>query len=130
MHMETSLYIAQLLSPILFFGGIAILAKREELRRSVEDYVGNSTFVFVTSLLAMLIGLNFVVQQRVWDDTWETVITLIGWLILTKAMIVMFMPNDVLRKVVRHFNRPENYVIKGVAWIVLGAYLAMLGYGM
>jgi hypothetical protein len=129
MHMNTSFYLAQLLAPILIFGGVSLLVNRKELKKSAEDFFSSSIASMYVGLFALFIGLFIAVSHNVWDGTWRSVITLLGWIIIVKSVFLLISPHEVIEEIVRRCNKLEVYMMQGIVWIVFGLYLALVGFG-
>ena len=77
--MDTSLFIARLIGPLLLAVGAATLINQANMRQMATDFLASRPLVFVVGFLTLLGGLVIVNTHNVWEG-WPVIITIFGWL--------------------------------------------------
>ena len=95
--MDTSLFLARLIGPMLLVVGLGVLINRENFRAMAKELIASREQMFIIGLLTLLGGLAIVNTHNVWNG-WPTIITVFGWIfVIGGAMRVLF--PDVVRSI-------------------------------
>ena len=78
--MQTSLFLAKLLGPVLFVTGIGLLANRAGYQAMAKEFLKSRALIYLAGLLALIPGIALVLVHNVWAADWRVLITLFGWL--------------------------------------------------
>lgn len=115
----------------LYFIITAILAlSRQQNMLSVARVFGKDhAYRFSMAALMTLGGLFMVVSYYDWSTLAKSIITLTGWLVLVKGLVLFYMSDAKFMKLVNGFNKEWWYTAWGVVMLLVGAYLAALGFG-
>ncbi len=89
--MDTSLFIARLLGPLLLVVGAATLLNQANIRQMATDFLEQSPLVYVVGVLTLLGGLVIVNTHNVWQG-WPVIITIFGWLCVIGGAIRILVP--------------------------------------
>jgi hypothetical protein len=84
--------------------------------------------VFAT--FALIGGLMLALADPLWQTLPSVIISLIGWMAALEGLVYLALPDDQLAKLVAMFNKPAAYLVGGIVAMVLGIYLAAIGFGM
>jgi len=128
--METTLFLAKVFGLYLLAMGLLMALRRKELSATVEALADNRPLVFLVGVLVLILGLALVVSHNVWIAGWPLVVTVLSWLVLTKALAYLLLPFEVTARLVRWLNRPAWFVMGGALWAALGFFLAGKGFGL
>ncbi len=128
--METTLFLAKVFGLYLLAMGLLMALRRKELSATVEALADNRPLVFLVGVLVLILGLVLVVSHNVWIAGWPLVVTVLSWLVLTKALAYLLLPFEVTARLVRWLNRPAWFVMGGALWAALGFFLAGKGFGL
>ncbi len=127
--MQATGYLARLLGLFSILTGLALIGRRQEMVAAVDALTHNPTLLLLVGLIALGIGLALVLAHNVWSGgVRPIVVTLIGWLILLRGLLILFFPASVVATLYEalHFGR-LLYLYASIA-LVLGIYLAMAGF--
>ena len=58
----------------------------------------------------------------------QIVITIFGWAMVIKGLIISIMPIEFVEKLIMKVNRPTYYKISGVVMILIGLWLSVAGF--
>ncbi|MBI5138330.1 MAG: hypothetical protein HZA95_00850 [Candidatus Vogelbacteria bacterium] len=128
--MELSLFLAKLIGLYLIIEGLVLLFRGAMLRRVLGDFMHTPALRYITGVLVLLVGLSMVISHNIWEWSWLGLVTLIGWLILIKSVMYLFMGEKSVAKLYKSFDKKGYYVTAGVIALVLGIYLAKIGFGI
>ena len=127
--METSLFLAKLIGPILVIAGVGLLLNRDTYRTAVEQIVNSWALIFVMGALDFAGGLAIALTHNVWAWNWPVIITLIGWLMIVRGALRILFPQAVADLGARILARsPQALSVSGAVSIVLGAILFWKGF--
>jgi hypothetical protein len=103
----------------LLVRGSAIIAA------SVAD--GPVMLVYATISLAM--GIATVLGHNVWSGgALPVVVTLVGWLILAKGVLLLFFSPDAVSQMFEQMRYAEHYYLYLAPALVIGLYLTWAGF--
>jgi uncharacterized protein YjeT (DUF2065 family) len=126
--METSLFLAQLIGPVLIVIGVGLLLKKTEFREMATDFLSSRALIFVSGLLTLVTGLAIVLTHNVWEFNWPVIITILGWLSVFGGVFRILFPDSVQSMGTSMLDKPAMMTVSGVIQIVLGLWLSYVGY--
>lgn len=122
-------YLARLIGLFCIVAGLAMTGRRQEMVAAVDGLTHTPTLLLLVGLIALGVGLAMVLAHNVWSGGFlPVVVTLIGWLILLRGLVLLFLPAAMVATLFEalHFAR-LLYLYASIA-LVLGIYLAMAGF--
>lgn len=126
--METSLFLAQLIGPVLIVIGLGLLLKKTEFREMATDFLSSRALIFVSGLLTLVAGLAIVLTHNVWEFNWPVIITILGWLSVFGGVFRILFPDSVQSVGTSMLDKPAMMTVSGAIQIVLGLWLSYVGY--
>ena len=103
-----------------------LLIVRPKRMSQLLAYLEDEKYLVLTSLLAIIIGLINILVHNIWEFSWKLIITLLGWISLTKGIIRFSFPRTAL-KALNAFNiKWIPYFL--VALFILGVLLLNEAY--
>jgi uncharacterized protein YjeT (DUF2065 family) len=126
--METSLFLAQLIGPVLIVIGVGLLLKQTEFREMATDFLSSRALIFVSGLLTLVTGLAIVLTHNVWEFNWPVIITILGWLSVFGGVFRILFPDSVQSMGTSMLDKPATMTVSGAIQIVLGLWLSYVGY--
>jgi uncharacterized protein YjeT (DUF2065 family) len=126
--METSLFLAQLIGPVLIVIGVGLLLKKTEFREMATDFLSSRALIFVSGLLTLVTGLAIVLTHNVWEFNWPVIITILGWLSVFGGVFRILFPDSVQSVGTSMLDKPATMTVSGAIQIVLGLWLSYVGY--
>ncbi len=126
--MQTSIYLAKLIGPVLALAGAGFLLNRAAFARFANDFVGNPGFIMMSGFPALLVGLAIVNAHNIWVADWPVIITVLGWAAVASGILRITMP-DMLRHVGRSLLNASWFIVaEAILLIGLGGWLSYVGY--
>src|SRR3954453_10284426 len=104
--MQTSVFIARLIGPVMLAVGLAVFANRRAFRDMAGEFLASRALLFLSGLLIMPMGLAIVLTHNVWTADWRVLLTLFGWLNTRGGAVRLPAPDTVMRTGHAMLRRP------------------------
>ncbi len=125
--MQTSIFIAKLIGPMLVVPGLIGLANPGHVKVVGKEFLKSPALIFIAGAMAFIAGLAVVNVHNIWTG-WPLIITLIGWLMLAAGVVRMGFPG-IVTVMGESMMAKENLLrVIGVAQVMLGAFLVWKAY--
>lgn len=125
--MNTSIFLAQLIGPLMALIGIAVIVNGRAFARLAGDFLKSPALLFLSGFMLVPAGLAIVLVHNVWSG-WPVVVTLIGWLTLISGAIRLAAPMQA-SGFARKIQSMRSYTIAaGALWAAVGLTLCYFGY--
>jgi hypothetical protein len=125
--MQTSVFLARLIGPVMLVVGLAVFANQRAFRDMAEEFLASRALLFLSGLLIMPMGLAIVLTHNVWAD-WRALITLFGWLNLIGGAVRLLAPNTVMQTGRAMLRRPYFVPAAAAIWVALGLLFCLFGF--
>ena len=127
--MEISLFLAKIMGLFLIVDGLVALIRYKDLMPAVYELKNNKFTMVFMGLLVLVLGLLVTVSHNIWTGSaFQIVITIFGWAMVIKGLIISIMPIEFVEKLIMKVNRPTYYKISGVVMILIGLWLSVAGF--
>jgi hypothetical protein len=126
--METSILLAKIIGPILLVVGVGILINLEHYRALVAEFAASPFQLYVSGLMALLLGVLVVAFHNVWEWRWPLIVTLIGWASIIKGTVRIAAPGFVRGMAERYGRGTAAIAASAVAALALGAVLTYFAF--
>lgn len=124
--MNSAMIVAKVLGIYLVISGIFLIFKGKTLPLLLKDFFSHRALTHVAGVILVFLGGFMVVEHNVWDGTWQTWVTVLGWLVLLKGAAYILIPEQLAKisiKPLRAWTAPLGIVV-----IVIGYWLfAVIG---
>ena len=125
--MELSIFLAKLIGLYLLIMGGLWIARGHEVWASVDEYSHSRPAVFLSGIIALVVGLAMAIGHSVWELNWRGLVTLFGYVSIFKGASLIGFPD--WRRSQAEWMR--NDIVSRVwlmAVLVLGGYLTWVGF--
>jgi len=96
---------------------------------TVEAAVADAPVMLVYAIISLAIGLAMILGHNVWSGgALPVVVTLFGWLMLAKGLMLLFVPPHALKQIFGHMHYGEHYYLYVAPSLVIGLYLTWAGF--
>jgi hypothetical protein len=126
-HMDTTMFLAQLWGPVLVAVGVGFFWSRSFYVRIYRDMEKAPFAVLFFGMAAISAGVAQVLAHNAWDTLPEVIVSLLGWGLLLKGLVCTVAPGIA--------DRGGDIVVEsklmpaaGASVLIIGAYLSWLGY--
>lgn len=129
METETSVFLAQLIGPILLLVGLGLVLNRDVYREVAEEVLRSRALTYESGLLALTAGLAIVINHMWVHKGWLLIITATGWLLVLRGVLRILMPQQTSDQVTRLLARwPQILTVSGLLIGFFGGVLIWHGY--
>ncbi len=126
--MQTSIFLARLLGPLLVLAAVALLTNPRMFRTVTQDVIGSVTSLFMLGSIEVVAGLAIVLTHNVWVADWRLLITLIGWLLLIRGAARILLTERFARFAGKAVSGGRLFQVAGVVLAVFGLVFCYFGY--
>ena len=105
---------------------LALLINEKYLKRIFAE-IENEATLFFWGMVSLVIGLAMILSYNVWEQSWQVIITILGWLALLKGLALLFLP-EYIRKWAKKIESKKWLPIALVVIVFVGLLLTYLGF--
>jgi uncharacterized membrane protein len=127
-RMPTSIFIAKLVGPVYIIAGLALLYRGQAFRAVVQEFIQSQALMYVAGVLGLLGGLSLVVVHSVWTFDWRIIITLMGWIMIFRALVSIFEPRHIVTIGSKFLAHSGIFLGAAVLSLIIGVILSYFGY--
>lgn len=124
------IFFAKLFGLYFLIVGAVVLLRRSSVMPTVAQLLANRPLLFLMALIELAAGLSIVLAYPEVTFDWLGLISLVGYMLVVEGVIYLALPAKRMQKLVKHFNDESWYVSSGVLSVIIGAYLAGVGFGI
>jgi hypothetical protein len=96
---------------------------------TVEVAIADRQLMFTYAIISLAIGLAMIVGHNVWSGgALPVVVTLVGWLILAKGLLLLFLTPEALTQSLERMHYGEHIYLYVAPSLVIGLYLTWAGF--
>jgi len=126
--MQTSIYLAKLMGPVIGVAGVGFLLNRRAFLEMAKDFLDSTALIMLSGFLALVMGLAIINAHNIWVADWPVIITVFGWLSMVGGIVRITMP-DVVRAIAQRMLAMTQFIaVEGVLLVALGGWLSFVGY--
>jgi hypothetical protein len=123
-----TLFLARLFGLYCLVIAAAMLSQPEAFAGIVHAFVADAPLVLIASVFTLFGGLALVLLHNYWSGgALPVIITLIGWLTLVKAVVLVVLPSNKLVALYGGVST-THILISGSVTLLLGIYLTVAGF--
>jgi hypothetical protein len=95
----------------------------------VESGMADKPLVFTYGFISLGLGLAMVLGHNVWSGgALPVVVTVVGWLILVKGLLLLYLPPETLTGMYAGIRFSEHLFLYVVPSLLIGLYLTWAGF--
>ena len=123
-----TVFLAQLFGLYCIIIAATMLPQPEAFVTIVHAFVADAPLVLIAGVFTLFGGLALVLLHNCWSGgALPVIITLIGWLTLVKAVVLLALPSAKLVELYGGVS-PTHILISGSLTLLLGIYLTVAGF--
>lgn len=126
--MPASIFIARLLGPIFLVVGVALMSRPQEFRALLQAFIASPVLIYLAGFLGLAGGLALVLTHDLWVLDWRLIITLIGSIVVIRAVVAIFQPQLIVAMGNKLLGYRGVFVVAAVVDIAIGAVLSYFGF--
>ena len=126
--MENSIFLVRLIGPALVVMSLALVTQPNLFAAIIRNFIDNPGLAYLTGLLGLVAGLSLVLTHNAWSADWRVLITVVGWIVLVKAVLILLLPGPI-NSLGAWFAAHREWLLAGAALsFALGLALSCFGY--
>ena len=126
----TDAQIFQLLGLAYVVMGLRGFINKEPYKDILDGYSNSPALLFLTGLVALVIGFLLVTFHNEWRVSWSVIITIFGWLALIKGVLILAFPGVFLKMSNAMQKGRKLFRAYAVFVLLLGVLFLLLGFGV
>ena len=126
--MEHSVFLARLLGLYCIVIAVGVLLNLKTYQKVMEDFIKNTALLYIGGVLALLFGLAVVLFHNIWIASWPVLITIFGWIGVIKGILIIVLPNTLIRLTQAYQKKTALLVIQLIFVLAIGITLTIFGY--
>lgn len=124
-----TIYLSRLIGIVCLIIAVAMLADKEMVVAALGQLGVDRTPLLLLGFVRVVFGAAIVLVHNVWSrGFWPLLVTLTGWVILVRGVMVLFVPPDAMAAFMAAAHVVDFYYIYAAIPLVLGGYLALRGF--
>lgn len=128
--METTLFLSQYFGVLFLFLGTILMVRKDSIKHIVSQAARRPVTMMVVGSVEFALGLLLALVHNSWSSVPEVFVSLIGWLFLVEGLSYLIIPEGLISRILRRFNKDSWYVFCGVFIFLVGFYLFEVGFGL
>jgi len=126
--MERSKFIAKLIGPVCIAGGLGMLFNMAVFRAMFEHALHDHVIIYLSGIMAMVIGLLVINFHNRWEWNWTVIITIFGWMALLGGIVRTVTPQVIEAYGMMLIAHRTFFTVDGGIALLLGVLLCYFGY--
>jgi hypothetical protein len=95
----------------------------------VETAIADRPLMLTYAIISLAIGLAMILGHNVWSGgALPVVVTMVGWLILAKGLLLLFLMPEALTQFFERMHYGEHIYLYVAPSLVIGLYLTWAGF--
>ena len=124
-----TIYLSRLIGVVALIIAVAMLADKQMVLAALGQLGVDRTPLLLLGFIRVVFGAAIVLTHNFWTrGFWPLVVTLTGWAILVRGVLVLFVPPDVMAAFITATHVADFYYVYAGIPLVLGGYLALRGF--
>lgn len=124
------LFLSKLFGLYFIIIGLIVLISRKSIMPAISEISKNRPLLFAMGIIEIAAGLALVLGYPTLSWSAGGVLSIIGYVMVTEGIIYLAAPIKFVHKLIKSFNRPEWHTSGALVAIIMGAYLAGVGFGV
>ena len=121
-----TVFLARLIGLFIILFIAALLLRGSAM---VEAAISDRQLMLIYAIISLVIGLAMIIGHNVWSGgALPVVVTLLGWLILAKGLLLLFLTPQALTPQFEHMQYSEHIYLYVAPSLVIGLYLTWAGF--
>ncbi len=124
-----TIYLSRFIGVVALIIGVAMLADKQMVVAAVTQMGVDRTPLLLLGFFRVAVGAGIVLVHNVWSrGFWPLVVTLTGWAVLLRGVMVLFVPPDVMAGLIDASRVVDFYYVYAAIPLLIGAYLTLRGF--
>lgn len=127
--MATTRFLSRLIGLAALILSAAIFIDKPPMLAAIDLMNQDRGVLYLLGVGGVVAGLAIVLTHNIWSQgLWPLVVTLAGWLILIRGVLVLVLPAATIGRIVDGLGYGRYFHWYGILPLLLGAYLTYCGF--
>ena len=124
-----TIFLSRLIGLFAVLVSLSLLMARKSGVEAVDALIHDRPLVLTIGMIVLLGGLAIVLSHNIWSGgAPPVVVTLFGWIILIRGVLILFLSPDALVSLFEMFSFDEFFYVYVAIPLFLGLYLTYAGF--
>jgi hypothetical protein len=125
-----TIFLSRLIGLYCIVIALSMMTRRQATVETVTALLQNSPMMLIVGIITLAAGLAVVLAHNIWSGSaLVVVVTLVGWITLTKSLLFLFLPPEVEAGLfLGQLHCQPLFYVYGAFSLVLGVYLTYGGF--
>ncbi len=124
-----TVFLGKLIGLYCIIAPLALMRHKQSTIASIRALIGNPPLLLLVEVIALITGLAMVLGHNIWSSgALAFVVTLIGWLVTIRGVVLLALPEDVKLKLFDALRYEDRFFIYMSAVLILGIYLTIAAF--
>ena len=126
---EPTVFLSRLIGLVALIVAVPMILDKQSMLETFGAVLDNHGLMLLLGIASVVAGVAIVLLHNVWNKgIWPLVITLCGWLLLLRGILILFLPTDVLSGLIDTLHLKDYFYLYAVIPLIVGAYLCLRGF--
>lgn len=124
-----TIFLGKLLGLYCVVLALAMMARKQSAVATMNALIRNPALLLYVEAIGLATGLAMVVGHNIWSGgALPVVITLVGWLVAIRGVVLLALPQDAVIKLFEALRYEQLFHVYMGATLVLGLYLTFAAF--
>jgi hypothetical protein len=124
-----TIYLSRLIGVVALIIAAAMIVEKPVIMTTALLVVQDRALMLVLGIVGIVVGAAIVLVHNIWTKgLWPLVVTLVGWMLLLRGVVILLLPPDLLLQLVGAFDFADFFYVYAALPLILGAYLSLRGF--
>jgi hypothetical protein len=126
---EPTVFLSRLIGLVALIIAVPMVLDKQSMLATFGLVVEDRGLLLVLGLGSVVAGAAIVLLHNVWrKGLWPLIVTLCGWLLLLRGVLILFLPPDVINGLIGTLHVNEYFYVYAAIPLLVGAYLCLRGF--
>ncbi len=126
---EPTVFLSRLIGLVALIVAVPMVIDKPSMLATFGLLVQDRGLLLVLGIASVVAGAAIVLLHNVWNKgLWPLVVTLCGWALLLRGVLVLFLPADILSSWLAALHVADYFYVYAAVPLLIGAYLCFRGF--
>ena len=126
---EPTVFLSRLIGLVALIVAVPLVIDKPSMLATFGLFVEDRGLMLVLGIASVVAGAAIVLLHNIWNKgLWPLVVTLCGWALLLRGVLVLFLPADILRSWLAALRVSDFFYVYAAIPLLIGAYLCFRGF--
>jgi hypothetical protein len=126
---EPTVFLSRLIGLVALIVAVPMVLDKPSMMATFGLLVEDRGLMLVLGIASVVAGAAIVLLHNVWNKgMWPLIVTLCGWALLMRGVLILFLPADVLSSLLTTLHVADYFYAYAILPMLIGAYLCLRGF--